>query len=106
MYVHEFSYQAESELWRRTPARLQSVDRRPPIWTGSSTTTSTRFHPPISSWTFTVRLLQPVGSGDDDIRSASAVIEPAVLLAPGDTHIVPALIADLRDAANWRYVEF
>src|SRR5947209_2360429 len=35
-----------------------------------------------------------------------AVIEPAVLLAPADTYIVPALIADLGDAAGWRYVEF
>src|SRR3954467_6913318 len=35
-----------------------------------------------------------------------AVIEPAVLLAPADTYIVPALIADLGDQANWRYVEF
>src|SRR3954467_15004269 len=35
-----------------------------------------------------------------------AVIEPAVLLAPADTYIGPALIADLGDAANWRYVEF
>jgi hypothetical protein len=25
---------------------------------------------------------------------------------PADTYIVPALIADLGDAANWRYVEF
>ena len=25
---------------------------------------------------------------------------------PADTYIVPALIADLGEAANWRYVEF
>ena len=37
-----------------------------------------------------------------------AIIEPAALPtpAPADTYIVPALIADLGDQANWRYVEF
>jgi site-specific recombinase XerD len=37
-----------------------------------------------------------------------AIIEPAALVtpAPADTYIVPALIADLGDQANWRYVEF
>jgi hypothetical protein len=31
-----------------------------------------------------------------------AVIEPAVLPAPAGTYIVPSLIADLGDQANWR----
>ena len=37
-----------------------------------------------------------------------AIIEPAALPTPtpADTYVVPALIADLGAAANWRYVEF
>jgi len=35
-----------------------------------------------------------------------AIIEPAVLPAPADTYIVPALIGELGEQANWRYVEF
>src|SRR5881398_3507760 len=37
-----------------------------------------------------------------------AIIEPAALPtpAPADTYIVPALIADLGEAAGWRFVEF
>jgi site-specific recombinase XerD len=36
-----------------------------------------------------------------------AIIPPdALTMAPADTYIVPALIADLGDAAGWRYVEF
>jgi site-specific recombinase XerD len=35
-----------------------------------------------------------------------AIIPPGALTTPGDTYIVPALIADLGDAAGWRYVEF
>jgi hypothetical protein len=35
-----------------------------------------------------------------------AIIQPGALATPADTYIVPALIADLGEAANWRYVEF
>ena len=35
-----------------------------------------------------------------------AIIPPGALTTPADTYIVPALIADLGDAAGWRYVEF
>ena len=35
-----------------------------------------------------------------------AIIPPAALTTPADTYIVPALIADLGDAAGWRYIEF
>jgi hypothetical protein len=35
-----------------------------------------------------------------------AIIEPGALATPADTYIVPALIADLGDAAGWRYLEF
>jgi hypothetical protein len=35
-----------------------------------------------------------------------AIITPGALATPADTYIVPALIADLGEAANWRYVEF
>jgi hypothetical protein len=36
-----------------------------------------------------------------------AIITPGALATPTDASIVvPALIADLGDAANWRYVEF
>src|SRR6202140_3791299 len=35
-----------------------------------------------------------------------AVIEPGALATPTDTYIVPALIANLGDAAGWLYVEF
>jgi hypothetical protein len=35
-----------------------------------------------------------------------AIIPPGALTTPTDTYIVPALIADLGDAAGWRYVEF
>jgi len=35
-----------------------------------------------------------------------AIITPGALATPADTYLVPALIADLGDAANWRYVEF
>ena len=35
-----------------------------------------------------------------------AIVEPAILPTPADTYIVPALIADLGDQANWRYAEF
>ena len=35
-----------------------------------------------------------------------AVVHPTALATPADTYIVPALVADLGDAANWRYVEF
>ena len=35
-----------------------------------------------------------------------AIIQPGALATPADTYIVPALIADLGDAAGWRYVEF
>jgi hypothetical protein len=36
-----------------------------------------------------------------------AIITPGALATPADTSIVvPALIADLGDQANWRYVEF
>src|SRR5438270_4867283 len=35
-----------------------------------------------------------------------AIIQSGALATPADTYIVPALIADLGDAANWRYVEF
>ena len=37
-----------------------------------------------------------------------AILEPTPVqtLAPVDTYIVPALIANLGDQANWRYVEF
>jgi hypothetical protein len=37
----------------------------------------------------------------------SAIVTPGALATPIDTSlVVPALIADLGDAANWRYVEF
>ena len=32
-----------------------------------------------------------------------AIISPGALATPADTYIVPALIADLGEAANWRY---
>ena len=35
-----------------------------------------------------------------------SIVTPGALATPTDTYIVPALIADLGDAANWRYVEF
>jgi hypothetical protein len=35
-----------------------------------------------------------------------AIIEHDALANPNDTYIVPALIADLGDQADWRYVEF
>jgi site-specific recombinase XerD len=35
-----------------------------------------------------------------------AIIPSGALTTPADTYIVPALIADLGDAAGWRYVEF
>src|SRR3954466_11470837 len=35
-----------------------------------------------------------------------AIITPGALATLTDTYIVPALVADLGDAANWRYVEF
>ena len=35
-----------------------------------------------------------------------AIVTPGALATPADTYIVPALIADLGEAANWRYVEF
>jgi site-specific recombinase XerD len=35
-----------------------------------------------------------------------AIIPPGALTTPIDTYIVPALIADLGDAAGWRYIEF
>jgi hypothetical protein len=35
-----------------------------------------------------------------------AIIQPGALATPADTYIVPALIGDLGQAANWRYVEF
>src|ERR1700722_2372846 len=35
-----------------------------------------------------------------------AIIPPGALMTPAETYIVPALIADLGDAAGWRYVEF
>jgi hypothetical protein len=35
-----------------------------------------------------------------------AIIEPTAIATPIDTHIVPALIADLGEEAGWRYVEF
>jgi site-specific recombinase XerD len=34
------------------------------------------------------------------------IIEPTVLPAPAETYLVPSLIADLGEQANWRYVEF
>jgi hypothetical protein len=35
-----------------------------------------------------------------------AIVTPGALATPADTSIVvPVLIADLGDAANWRYVE-
>ena len=35
-----------------------------------------------------------------------AIIPPGALTLPTDTYIVPSLIADLGDAASWRFVEF
>ena len=35
-----------------------------------------------------------------------AIIIPGALATPADTYIVPALVADLGQAAGWRYVEF
>ena len=35
-----------------------------------------------------------------------AVIESGALIAPADTYIVPALIANAGDHAGWRYLEF
>jgi hypothetical protein len=35
-----------------------------------------------------------------------SIVTPGALATPTDTYIVPALIAYLGDAANWRYVEF
>ena len=35
-----------------------------------------------------------------------AVIPPGALATPVDGPIVPALVADLGDAAGWRYAEF
>jgi Phage integrase, N-terminal SAM-like domain len=35
-----------------------------------------------------------------------AIIPPGVLATRTDTHLVPALIANLGDEAGWRYVEF
>src|ERR1700682_2888041 len=35
-----------------------------------------------------------------------AIITPGALATPADTYIVPALVADIGDAARWRYVEF
>ena len=47
------------------------------------------------------------GRGHDAPDQLPAIIQPGALAIPADTSIVvPALIADLGDAANWRYVEF
>jgi site-specific recombinase XerD len=35
-----------------------------------------------------------------------AVLHPAALATPTNTHLVPALIADFGERAGWRYVEF
>lgn len=35
-----------------------------------------------------------------------AILEPRALTTPADTHVVPALIAELGEQAAWRYVEF
>src|ERR1700730_11830282 len=35
-----------------------------------------------------------------------AILKPGTLTTPTDTHLVPALIADARDQAAWRYLEF
>jgi hypothetical protein len=35
-----------------------------------------------------------------------AIIRPGALRASDDTHLVPALIADVGDQAAWRYLEF
>jgi len=35
-----------------------------------------------------------------------AVLQPGALVAPADTYMVPALIADAGEQAGWRYVEF
>jgi site-specific recombinase XerC len=39
-------------------------------------------------------------------RRSPSIITPGALAIPTDTYIVPALIADVGEAANWRYVEF
>jgi hypothetical protein len=35
-----------------------------------------------------------------------AIIPPGGLTTPASTYIVPSLIADLGEQANWRYIEF
>jgi hypothetical protein len=40
------------------------------------------------------------------IDQLPAIIPLGALTTPSDTHIVPALIADLGEQASWRYVEF
>ena len=35
-----------------------------------------------------------------------AILKPAALTTPIDTHLVPALIADAGEPAAWRYIEF
>ncbi len=40
------------------------------------------------------------------IEPLPAIIQSGALIAPPDTHLVPALIADCGKQASWRYVEF
>ena len=50
--------------------------------------------------------MEVVNGNHNSPERLPAIISPGALATPADTYIVPALIADLGDAANWRYVEF
>jgi site-specific recombinase XerD len=47
-----------------------------------------------------------VRSDDVGLGQLPAIIAPGVLTTPIAGHLVPAMIADLGEAAGWRYVEF
>ena len=73
----------------------------------------------LARWQIRVNAINPVAGdtpllatfmGGEDTPEARARILTTIplrrLTTPADTYIVPALIADLGEAANWRYVEF
>jgi site-specific recombinase XerD len=41
-----------------------------------------------------------------ETSTSLTIIQPTAVATPTETHLVPALIADLGDQAGWRYVEF